>query len=639
MWRTRDLVSLQAVGDVWDSRGDVKVTQSFDIRRRAARSLGRVSAVVQLLTLGAAFAAGCGPARHDGAPTVPLSSSVRGQVELRAISASFAQANRAGRLELEPRLLAFERRFKNDALVPVADVMLAWIALDRGDIARARERCARAYTVTHGRGTTADHAKMIEGAALRRSGKPEIALEKLLPLRGKLIDAHARMFLNEELSTSALGAKRYGQAIDLMLEWLHESGVENRSEVRAKLADVVASIPMNELLPILEKRRAKNADPANEELAVQTTLVTRLAESALLTRDQPLAATLLDKTSALLGARAEPIAALARGGGGEARVEAPTLGFVLPVRSPETRKRGADVARGIAFGLGLPGSDARLASRDDLGRVEGIEDALEGLVSDGAAIIIAGIDREEATIAATFAARESVPVVLLHPPAASAPTSPFVFIMGADPEQLRKTLVSALGVQMQTASKPRPGAPPIKPGQIVWVGDKRSVDMGLEESFECQRLPPSWRGVGGVVVYGSCVSDVLLSVSGTSIQTAVGLDIEGVSLPKGTLAATAGSYPIDPRSITNSTLATWMRQHAEPPSFWAGLGRDAAVLAWSAVQVLPAQGTKDPQEVKTRHRKAADTLAAAQADLWTTEARGFNGQRQLPRQVGVRQVR
>jgi hypothetical protein len=260
-------------------------------------------------------------------------------------------------------------------------------------------------------------------------------------------------------------------------------------------------------------------------------------------------------------------------------------------------------------------------------------------VSDGAAIIIAGIDREEATIAATFAVRESVPVVLLHPPAASTAASPFVFVVGEDPERLRKALVAALAAHVPTASKRRPTAPQVAPGQIVWVGDKGTVDMGLEESFECQRLPPSWRGIGGVVAYGSCVSDVLLAVSGASIQTAVGLDLDGVSLPKGTLAATAGSYPIDPRSITNPLLVKWMKQHAEPPSIWAGLGRDAAVLAWSAVQVLPAQGTKDPLEVKARHRRAADTLAAAEADLWTTDARGFGGERRLPRQVGVRLIR
>lgn len=626
------------MGDVWDSRGDVKVTQPFGIRLPMARSVSRVGTVVALLLLGMMLGGGCGRTRHDRAPTVPLTSSVRAQVELRAISASFAQATRTERPNLEGKLVAFEQHFPNDPLVSVADVMLAWIALERGDLERARTLSARASSATRGHGTTADHAAMIEGAALRRTGKPEAALDKLLPLRGKLIDPHARMLLNDELSTSAMGAKRYGQAIDLMLDWLRESGVENRAEIRAKLEDLAGSIPMDQLLPILDKRRAKNADPANEELAVQTILVARLADWALAKKDQPLAARLLDKSSSLLGTRADSIAALARGGGSEARVEAPTLGFVLPVRTPETRKRGADVARGIAFGLGLPGSDARLATRDDLGRTEGIEDALEGLVSDGAAIIIAGIDREEATIAATFSERTSVPIVLLHPPAPSAPTSSFIFVMGEDPERLRKLLVSALGSHVPTTSKPRPAAPQIKPGQIVWVGDKGTVDMGLPESFECQRLPPSWRGISGVVAYGSCVSDVLLAVSGTSVQTAVGLDLDGVSLPKGTLAVTAGSYPIDPRAITNPTLAVWMRRHAEPPSIWAGLGRDAAVLAWSAVQVLPAKGTTDPAEVKARHRKAADTLAAAEADLWTTGSRGFGGQRQLPRVLGVRSV-
>lgn len=639
MLRTRDLVGLQAVGDVWDSRGDVKVTQPFGIRRETVRSFRRIQAIGLFLTIGSILAVGCGGAKNDHAPTVPLSSSVRAQVELRAISATFAQSGPKERLELEPRLVSFQQRYKGDPLVPIADVMLAWIALDRGDIERARDRSSRAIAATKGRGTTADHATMIQGAALRRTGKPEAALEKLLPLRGKLIDAHARMLLNEELSTSAMGAKRYSQALDLMLAWLHEAGVENRAEIRAKLKDLTDSIPLAELLPILEKRRAKTPDPVNEELSIQTTLVTRLADAALINKDQVLAARLLDTSTSLLGSNAEAIAALARGGTGEARVEAPTLGFVLPVRSPETRKRGADVARGIAFGLGLPGSDARLASRDDLGRIEGVEDALEGLVSDGAAIIIAGIDREEATIAATFAARERVPVVLLHPPAASAPTSPFIFVMGEEPERVRQVLVSALKAQGPTLRKPKVTAPQVSPGQIVWVGDKGSVDMGLPESFECQRLPPSWRGITGVVAYGSCVSDVLLATSGTSVQTTVGLDLDGVALPKGTMAMTAGLYPIDPRSITSPTLSLWSRQHADPPSLWAGLGRDAAMLAWSAVQVLPAQGTTDPAEVKARHRKAADTLAVAQGELWTTEARGFGGERKLPRQLGVRVVR
>ena len=638
MLRTRDLVGLRTVGGVWDSRKDVKVTQPFGTRLRPAKRIGPARFAPLILALVAAISASCASSRPDDAPTVPLSSSVRAQIELRAISASFAQANRKDRLELEGRLVAFEQRFAKDPLLPVADVMLAWIALDRGNVERARLLSTRALARTKGRGTTADHATIIEGAALRRTGKAAAALGKLLPLRGKLIDPHARALLNEELTTSAVLAKQHGQAIDFMLDWLNESAVDNRVEIREKLAHLASSIPTDELLPVLEKRRAAHPEPVNEELAVQTTLVARLAESTLSTRDQDVALRLLDTSSALLGARADAIAALARGGGGEARVEAPTVGFMLPVRTPETRKRGADIARGIAHGLGLPGSDARLATRGDLGRIEGIEDALKGLVADGAAIIITGVDRQEASLAATFAARESVPVILLHPPAPSTPASSFVFVLGEEPERIRKTLVAALSTHLPAPSKRRPTAPHVAPRQIVWVGDKGTVDMGLAESFECQRLPPSWRGIAGIVAYGSCVADVLLAVSGTSIQTAVGLDLDGVSLPKRTLAATAGDYPIDPRAITNPALASWMRQHAQAPSIWAGLGRDAAVLAWSAVQVLPARGTKDPEEVKARHRKAAETLAVAEADLWTTEARGFGGQRKLARQVGVREV-
>ncbi len=642
MLRTRDLVGLQATRDVWDSRQDVKVPQLFGLDLRAKFSLGpkigRVGLVAVVLAL-TATAWGCSSAPPKDAPTVPLSSTIRAQIELRAISASFAQANRKSRAELEPRIVTFQDHYPNDPLIPVSDVMLAWIALDRGDIDRATLRSSRAFAKTNGRGTTADHATVIQGAAMRRAGQFKAALDKLLPLRGKLIDAHARALLNEELTTSAIGAKRYGQAIDMMLDWLGESSVEERADIRSKLTSLVANIPTDDLLPILEKRREQEAEPQNEELAVQTTLVARLADSAIAKRDQTLASRLLGTSSALLGSRADAVASLAGGSGGEARVEAPTVGFVLSVRSQETRRRGAEVAQGIAHGLGLPGSDARLASRDDLGRVEGIDDALEALVTDGAAIIIAGIDREEATLAATFAARESVPVILLHPPAAAASSSPFVFVLGEDPERIRTTLASAIASHVPTSSKKRPAAPHVSPGQIVWVGDKGSVDMGQAEAFECTRLPPSWRGIGGVVVYGSCVSDVLLSVSGSSVQTAVGLDLGGVSLPKRTLAATAGVYPIDPRAITNPSLSSWMRAHADSPSIWAGLGRDAAVLAWSAVQVLPAKPTKDPKEVKSRHIKAAETLASAQADLWTTEAKGFGGERKMARQLGVRQIR
>jgi hypothetical protein len=83
----------------------------------------------------------------------------------------------------------------------------------------------------------------------------------------------------------------------------------------------------------------------------------------------------------------------------------------------------------------------------------------------------------------------------------------------------------------------------------------------------------------------------------------------------------------------------WARTHPAPPSFWAALGRDAAVLAWEGVKSLPENGTEDPAEVTARRAQVAAALAAAQADLWTTDARGFSGARVLPRTLGVREVK
>jgi hypothetical protein len=108
------------------------------------------------------------------------------------------------------------------------------------------------------------------------------------------------------------------------------------------------------------------------------------------------------------------------------------------------------------------------------------------------------------------------------------------------------------------------------------------------------------------------------------------------ALPPGSLLVSAGVFPFGPQPPP--AVQGWLKAHPSPPTWWAALGHDAAVLAWAGVQVLPAQGTEDPGEVEARHARAASALAAAQADLWTTDARGFGGGRSLPRTLGVREI-
>jgi len=56
----------------------------------------------------------------------------------------------------------------------------------------------------------------------------------LSPLVSKLIDGWARALLNEEIVQSALAAKRWQRALQLMAVWLREAGPE---EARAIDAD------------------------------------------------------------------------------------------------------------------------------------------------------------------------------------------------------------------------------------------------------------------------------------------------------------------------------------------------------------------------------------------------------------------
>jgi hypothetical protein len=86
-------------------------------------------------------------------------------------------------------------------------------------------------------------------------------------------------------------------------------------------------------------------------------------------------------------------------------------------------------------------------------------------------------------------------------------------------------------------------------------------------------------------------------------------------------------------------LRAWIGARGRAPSWFEALGRDAGVLAWEGVRSLPEQATEDPREVRARRAAATDAIAAAATELWTTEARGFEGARVLPRHVVVREAR
>lgn len=586
-----------------------------------------------------ATAGGCSGSRGPK-PAASLALTAKAQAGIQEITDDWARSSRSERMAMKGRLQTYKRLYGAEPPAHTADALLAWVMMDEGYFAQA-EAVATLVQTRVTAGTTHDLARTIQGAALRRRGEPEKALRLLSPLVSKLIDSWARSLLNEEVVQSALAAKRWARALQLMAVWLREASPEERDGVKGRITQNLTAVPSPQLLVVLDRARGiEVALLAEEEREMRKLIAQQLATFAREKRDVELAQHLLASSGALLGDQGDAIARLATGVT-KARVEARTVGLLLSMRTEETRRRGAQVTDGIVFGLGLPGpwrdgaamagrgNAPRLVSRDDHGTPDRIDDALAALSADGASILIAGVDGEEAAAASRFAEQNQIPVLLLRPAAKgeSVPPGRFTFLLGEDPVAVEDALAAAIVEK---------GAAPVA---IVAEDPRRhgALPGGVTALRPCNEATFPWKplGVGGIVLGAACAREAIAASGSTRIVFGAGLELGDAVLPAGSLRAQAGIFPLDAAHMSPAA-APWMKDHATPPSWWAGLGHDAAMLAWAGVQALPERGTEDPKEVADRRVRAADALGSAQADLWTTAARGFGGARALPRSVVIR---
>jgi hypothetical protein len=600
----------------------------------AGRSKPRASGAVWFAAAWLLLAACSGSSTEAQKPVAALAVSLDAERDVRKLVSDWSHASREERMEMASRIDALRAQHPTDPGARIADVLSAWIDLERGDLQGAEDR-AEIIERRSGTGTIADIARTVRGAARRREGEPKEALSLLSPLVSKLIDPWARALLNEEIVESATLAGEWRRALELMSVWLREAGLDERATVRGHIEHNLTRVPQDKLETWLKgERRIELAAAAEEELEIQKLVAQRLAVLARETKNAELAHTLLATSGNLLGEQSDAVAKLAAGAN-RARVEARTVGLLLSLRDAKTRRRGAEIATGVAFGLGLPGSPARLVSRDDHGSAARIEEALTALAADGAAIVIAGSDEREAGVAAAFAESRQIPVILLRAPAVPPPVrskTPFSFVLGLDLIELESSLVKALAAR---------GATPIAVLADEPVG-ARAPREHVSFIRGCSEASSPWRplGVAGVVLSAQpeCARAAIVAAAPQRLRFAASFEADAAGLPHGSVVATAGLFPIA-LGDKPKTLASWLTTHPTPPSFWEALGRDAATLAWAGVQALPPRGTEDPTEVALRRAMAAAALASAKADLWTTDAKGFGGARAMPRTIGVRDVK
>jgi hypothetical protein len=595
-----------------------------------------------------------GGSASEPAPTAALASSRAAQEAFRPLKQRFATSDVAGRAALEPSLTRFVATYPQDGLAPLARLYLGLIAVERGDAAAARQV---AEGVAAGQsGTTRDLAELLDGAILLRQKATAQALERFMPLVGKLIDPYARMLLDEYIVSAAIGARRWYEAVAYMDLWLRDATEDSAAMARAEVRKSLATIPIDALELMLQAMQGNEAR-TGYGVEIKRELVARLASVALEKQDTGLARRLVESTtsSLALGEAAEGLEELASSGGA-ATVDGRTIGLLVSAGQSPLGGRAAEALAGVVDALRLAGDASdhvRLTTRDERDPKR-TELALLALASQGASILVAGLDPAQADIAAKFAERTRVPVILLsalsREPSPDAP----VFVLGeaADPVALAladalashgaRTVAAVGGAAQDTNSAGGPAA-----GKLAFVG---AVPCSAQPSQAGASPFPveSWRAarVDALILLGdaACASDAIATVAGQKLgplRVAVGLDGAEIAADPNRLpllVAGAGIFPLR-RGDSASAMYGFSKRHGRSPSFFAALGHDAAVLARAAEKTLPTDRTEDPSEVERRHRAAAAALLRAEGDLWTTSARGFASQSVIARDISLLEVK
>jgi hypothetical protein len=570
-------------------------------------------------------------------PKPAVGTSTEAQRAFADARAAFLDLDR-GRTDVRLRFERFLDKFPDDGLAVLARVYLANVLVDESDLPGAVKRIAGLVDAETGRanspGEPGDLAELAMGRIWRREGKSEPAYLLLRTLVGKLLDPWARAILDGEVTMAALEAKYEYEAFAYMDTWLREVPEEQRDAVRKKLRSLLEGLPRSSVENVFRSMSAPNAGYGVE---TKRLVAERLAKVAIDDNDANLARWLLDLDAQgrLLPSEAtlalQDVASAKRG---QLAVAGQSIGLVLPTSKPSMRDAAADVARGAAYGLGLPHTDPttsdsiELLTKSDAGasRV-----ALEELAGEGAAIIIAGVDTAGADEAMAFANRRQVAVITLAAP--SVPPGQYGFVLGTgEPEQL-----DAIDAELRARKIMRSGL--ILEGTATGAALSHSLFIPPRA---CDYKTADLAGVRTWTVMApeSCALRVLGDLARTP-GTTVMLSLRAVAdrVPQGltVLGLGAGKFPARP---DDAELATYAQRFGGKPTWSTVLGRDAAVLAREAVRGIPTDDTSNAQEVARRRDAVRAKLEKAQADLWSTsDARGFSPDHTTKRTLKVAVIR
>ena len=617
------------------------------------------------LLLAFVAATSCGGAANITRPEAALSQTLAPEEAFDELRDQWLREHSPRSAKLRDLLHAFVAKYPNDGVTAKVHAYLAITLMDFNDDAGADKELALASQAKLG--STRDFVNVVHARALRRKGQPEYALELLRPLVGKMIDPVEREILLEETALAAVDAKLSYEAVAYMDAWLRGVSEDGKERVREKVRVAVQNLPREVVETTYRSIRGHNT-ASSYSRDLEKIVALRLGELAVADNDATLARWLLDPEA---GGAAYPseempkdLGDLATSRRGIKTVYGKMVGLLLGAQTEEERDRSAEVARGVAFALGLPRTsgadpvDVRLVTRNDGGDFQHAELALEELTGEGVSVVIAGVGGASADRAKRYCEAHQVPLILLHPGSDEPGASTMLLGMERGTElPMLATALTRLGQSKVVLVTSAEGERALEVGSIETQGMISLAHVSGCDAIAAQAGEPrfpvaAWEksGVRGIIISGpgECARDVVLdgrSVFARDQTFAMTLDATESAevverITKGThariLSAQAGLFPILAEKVgTDADLARYVAMFAVRPTWWAALGRDAGSLARRAVSPLPPEGATDVREITQRRSIVVGGLMATRTRLWTTDAESFGQARAIPRTLGV----
>jgi hypothetical protein len=552
--------------------------------------------------------------------------------------------------------------FPDDPLIPLAKAYLAMVAADQGKLDRAEQLVRQVETGPAG--TTRDLGELVEGSIWQARHQPAQALEHFLPLVGKLIDPYARVLLDQQVVNAALAARTWYEAIAYMDLWLRDVPEEDLPAARLRVEKALEQVPSDVLERMLRTMQDERGG-AGYGAEIKKALVARLAVVALEKQDTGLARRLVETTGTgpALGEAAEGLEELASSGGA-ATIDGRTVGLLMSTgtaeRAADVAERAADVLTGAVTILrpdkrepvskAVAGAEnvegVRLLTRDERDPKRTTL-ALTALANQGAAIVIAGFEPDQAQAVAAFSARTGVPVLLLAP-LAGKEAPPSAYGLGANRDEVAVAMAGALAHHGVKTIAPIGGEANSESLRSFGSTAATPCDAPVQKAGEARFPVDVWRKakVDALILLGDsyCSSDALEDAESEGLGRAwavLGLDSGDLAAEPGhfpLLVTRSGAFPLL-RTEATSPLSAFRRRYGKAPSWFAALGHDAAAIAKAALRTLPNDRVTDVKEVERRHQLASAAIAGVETELWTTEAAGFGGQSLLRRDFKIVEVR